>query len=367
MTSLEAFVDVFIKYVHMNHRDHVALIFTYGSYARGKRTPTSDIDLAYITETGENDCLYNSFVYNGIGNEFWPISWTRLERIADAQDHYPVSAPMIAYSKILWSRSEKDLERFMALKEKIEEYRKLGKREYMVNKSLETYSEVYTNIAKLSIEKTLSGTRYLAIKTIIDCSEALGYANQTYFTSGWGSNHNEVLTLKHRPKNLEKYIDTIISSTSTTEIKTAAETLALETRRILVKLQRETMKPSGLRKHITDYYPGIKEYINKIKTATEKEDRIKTAIAAYTVQAELTHMLCHGETGASNPVFNIPSETKQEYLRYGFADLLENINTLSDKSDILDQTTQILFKKQGINLNKVENLTEFTKNMKKKC
>jgi len=70
MTSLDKFAETFIDYVAENHSEKVALIFTYGSYARGKITETSDIDLAYITETGEIDCLYNSFIYNGIGNEF---------------------------------------------------------------------------------------------------------------------------------------------------------------------------------------------------------------------------------------------------------------------------------------------------------
>lgn len=366
MTGLELFVQAFIKYVDEHHPEKVALIFTYGSYARGKRTPTSDIDLAYITETGKTDCLYNSFIYQGIGNEFWPISWQRLEKIADAEDHYPVAAPMLAYSKILWSRSETDLERFIALREQIEEYRKPEKKQFMINKALETYNLVYANIAKLSIEETLSGTRSLAIKTIIDCSEALGYANQTYFTSGWVSNHKEVLALKHRPENLEKHIDTIITSPKAPEIRATAETLATETRETLLMIQRKNMKPSGLRKQLTDYYPGVKEYVNKIKTAETKGDRVKAVIAAYSLQTELRHMLSQNETGASNPGFNTPSETNQGYLNHGLPDLLAEPSKLSEHADKLDQATQRLYIKQEIDLNIIENLTEFTKKMKKK-
>ncbi|MCW4011960.1 MAG: hypothetical protein NWF07_03105, partial [Candidatus Bathyarchaeota archaeon] len=128
----------------------------------------------------------------------------------------------------------------------------------------------------------------------------------------------------------------------------------------------KTMKPSGLRKHLTDYYPGIKEYVNKIKTAEEKEDRVKATIAAYTIQAELTHMICQGETGTSHSGFNTPSETNQEYIKHKIPDLLVEPSKLSEQAEKLDQATKNLLIKQEINLNIIKNLTEFTKIMKEK-
>jgi hypothetical protein len=237
----------------------------------------------------------------------------------------------------------------------------------MINKALETYIEVYADIARLSYEETVSGTRYLAVKTLIDCSEALGYANQTYFTCGWGSNHQEVFALKHRPEKLEQYTDTITLSNKHDEIREAANNLAKDTRSRLIKLQKQYCKPSGLEKHLTDYYPGILEYVNKIKTAEAKENKTKAVISAYTIQAELTHMLRHGETGASNTRFNTLRETSEQYHGHGLPDLLENIETLTENADRLDTETQKLFNKLGLSVNKVEKLADFTKNMREKC
>ena len=360
---MDEFANAFIEYIAENHSDKVALIFTYGSYAQGKTTETSDLDLAYITETGEIDCLYNSFIYKGIGNEFWPISWRRLERIASAETHYPVAAAMLAYSKILWSRSEDDLQRFNALKAQIEEYRKPEKKTFMLNKALDFYQEVYASIAKLSIEETLSGTRTLAIKTAIDCSEALGYANQTYFTSGWGSNHQEVLTLKHRPENLQEQIETIISSTNKQDIREAAINLAQDTRKILIKMQKEIAEPSNPKEQLRDYYPGILEYVNKIKTAQKKGDKVKATIAAYTIQNELTQMLSQN----TNTRFNTPRESTNKYLEHGLPDLLENPSNLNKNAEKLETETGKLFNKLGLEQNKVENLEEFKEIMHKKC
>jgi len=363
MTSLDEFAKAFIDYIAENHSKKVALIFTYGSYARGKLTETSDLDLAYITETGEIDCLYNSFIYNGIGNEFWPISWKRLERIASAKEHYPVAAAMLAYSKILWSRSEDDLYRFNAFKTQIEEYRRPEKKPFMIKKALDIYQEVYVSIAKLAIEETLSGTRALAIKTTIDCCEALGYANQTYFSSGWGSNHQEVLDLKHRPEKLQKQMETIASSMKKQEIREAAINLAQDTRKTLIKLQEDATESSNLKENLRDYYPGIIEYVNKIKTSQRKGDKIKSTFAAYTIQNELTQMLSHG----INTRFNTPSESSVNYHKQGLPDLLENPSNLNENADKLETETGKLFNKLGLTQNKVENLNEFKKIIREKC
>ena len=47
--------------------------------------------------------------------------------------------------------------------------------------------------------------------------------------------------------------------------------------------------------------------------------------------------------------------------------LISKTLPLSEQAEKLDQAAKTLFKKQEINLNIVENFTEFTKNMKEKC
>jgi len=216
---------------------------------------------------------------------------------------------MLAYSKVLWSRSEDDLRRFNSLKAQIEEYLKPEKKPFMIKKALDIYQEVYVVIAKLLIEETLSGIRALAIKTAIECCEALGYANQTYFSSGWGSNHQEVLDLKHRPEKIQAQIETIASSMKKQEIREAVINLAQDTRKTLIKLQEDATESSNLKEKLRDYYPGIIEYVNKIKTSQKKGDKIKATFAAYTIQNELTHMLSHD----INTRFNTPSESSINY------------------------------------------------------
>jgi predicted nucleotidyltransferase len=363
--SADQLAKAFIETATEKYGDKIPLIFIYGSYAKGTASPDSDLDLVYVTEDKEAENLYTSFIYDGIGYEFWPIDWERLERISRAEEHWPVAASIIAYSKILWSRLDKDLDRFRALKERVEGYRRPEKSVEMIGKALNAFKDVMNDLGRLRYEETLSGSRFLAVRIAIGCFECLGYANQTYFSSGWGSNYQEIMRLKNLPEKLGKYIDTIIASVIRKELLLASEFLVQDTRNVLYRLQRESAKPVSTAETLRGFYPGIREYVNKIKSAEHKGEKIKSVFSSYLIQADLMHMISMGENGVSNVSFNLPSEISTQYLEKGLVDLLVNPANVEELVDRLDIVARRLFKEQGLCLNEIVSLEEFRKNLKK--
>ncbi|MBN2334930.1 nucleotidyltransferase domain-containing protein [Candidatus Bathyarchaeota archaeon] len=357
----EAFIDHAVE----KHGDEIAVIFYYGSYATGTAGADSDLDLVYVPDDVEATAsLYTSFVHRGVGYEFWPMSWSRLERIASADEHWPVAAAIIAYGRVLWHRSEADLARFNALKEKVERLRVPESRHLMVGKALDAYKEVLNDLGRLRLEvggSDVSGARWLAVSVMISCLECLGLANQTYFRKGWGSNHDEVLALKDRPRRLAEYVEALVSKTDLEKLLDAAEGLARDTREVLLGTQRETASPTGIRNELVDYYPGIKEYVNKVKTAALRGDAVKAVVSAGMIQDELTRMLCRGAEGIDHHGFNLPSELRQAYNGRGFPDLMAAEPTpgaLLEAAGKLDEAARRLFSEAGLSLDAVEDVED---------
>ena len=249
MVDVFKLADAFIEHVLKTHRDQVALIGYYGSYATGTATPQSDLDLIYVPDNMEStQNLYNSFVIDGRPYEFWPISWERLERIAKAQEHWPVSAGLLMNLKILHHRSEEDLDRIKALKTITLELQTPEKKTEMVEKALNGFTLVLNNLGKLRLEVKkghLTGVRWSGWEVVTSCVECLALANQTYFNKGWGSNYEELLKLKERPRELDEYIVDITTSDDPSEVLRISEQLAYETREIILESQEKPITTFG--------------------------------------------------------------------------------------------------------------------------
>jgi len=196
---------------------------------------------------------------------------------------------------------------------------------------------------------------------MISCLECLGLANQTYFRKGWGSNYDEVLALKDKPSRLEEYVETIVYTADLEKLLVAAEGLTRDTRTVLLLAQRETASPTGIRNELVDYYPGIREYVNKVKTAALRGDTVKAVVSAGMIQDELTRMLSLSEAGISHQGFNLPSELRKAYSEHGFPDLMAlepKPSALIEAAERLDAVSRRLYNEKNLSLNALEGIED---------
>ena len=365
MTNVFDVAEALVSHAVKTHGDMIGIIAYYGSYATGTARDSSDLDLFYVPDDIKSTLgLYCSFILDHRAFEFWPISWQRLERIASALEHWPVSAGLISNSRTLYSRSEEDLNRFKALKLTIKELQTPEKKPEMVKKALSSFTTVLNSLGKLRLEAKkghFPGLRWAGWEVITSSVECLALVNQTYFNKGWGSNQEEVLSLKDKPENLAELIETISTSKDVETVLTTSEELAYETREILLRAQRKVGKGETVRTVFKDYFPGIFEYVNKVISSVEENKPVAANYAAAKIQFECNSFLSRALTGVDHGDFNLYSEYYDLYRENKFPNLMElaapeEYSRLVEYANKLDEVSRAYFKKANVELNMVDDM-----------
>ena len=88
----------------------------YGSYVNGTANSKSDLDCYFIPKTENGYHMAVDFIIEGVGYDVFPISWERVEKIADLLE--PLT-PLVGDVKIIYSNSASDTERFRLVQDRL--------------------------------------------------------------------------------------------------------------------------------------------------------------------------------------------------------------------------------------------------------
>lgn len=94
----------------------LSLVLIYGSYVNGTANSKSDVDCYYIPKS---ECGYDlavDFMIEGVGYDIYPISWERVEKIADLLENM---SPPVGDVNIIYSNSADDVERFKTMQARL--------------------------------------------------------------------------------------------------------------------------------------------------------------------------------------------------------------------------------------------------------
>jgi predicted nucleotidyltransferase len=80
--------------------EDVAVVALYGSYVTGTGGPRSDIDCFFIPRTERGRGFARTFIIDGIGYDIFPMSWERVEGLADLRE--PL-VPLLGDSVVLFA------------------------------------------------------------------------------------------------------------------------------------------------------------------------------------------------------------------------------------------------------------------------
>ena len=205
--------EILVSHAVRVHKDEIAIIAYYGSHAKGLASETSDLDIFYIPDDGDVDSLCTQFVLDGLPYDFWPVSWGLAEDIANARRSWGVAASLIADARVLYHRSQSDLDRFNGLKKRIEELMSPDERKTMVERALEEFKDTLFQLGQVRLAISTGdteGMRWACLKFVNIAINCLALINQRYFSKGWGDNMAEVLELPQKPDGLEDTVKGII-------------------------------------------------------------------------------------------------------------------------------------------------------------
>ncbi len=275
-------VELLIDKIKRDYKDDVAAVVIMGSTIYGESHARSDIDMYFIPKTDRADQLQFTFIIDGIGFDFWGISWERLERFANWDERLIVS--IITEGRALWFSSEEDKAHFEAIREKALDVSDVSKFVWKADAKL---GEAYRELYQLQKVQTLSEARMLAIGVIYKVTDALALLNRVSIKRGRGKLKGEILAMPLVPADFEKLYDTAFVSNDIGEIKAAYQALLENTQALI---SRESAKAAGapaFSEVMEGFYEELINFYNKIYHAAEIGDAVTPLFACAEIDHEI--------------------------------------------------------------------------------
>lgn len=275
--------EILIEKIKKDYREDVAVVVIMGSTIYGETHHLSDLDLYYVVNTTRGYELAKTFIIDGIGYDFWPISWERIERIANYEERI---TSIVTEGKILYYGSDEDLKRFNALKMKALDHSDALK---FINKSEAVLGNAFKPLFLLNQAKTLSEARNLGVQVMFSLTNAIALLNRDMVKRGRGKLKAELLKMEIRPQDFEKLYDVLFESIEIHEIKTSLTVLVNQMVQLInhEKQNYERMNPVSVRDRLAGFYEELINFYNKLRRSEETNDTVTAFYAANEIILEL--------------------------------------------------------------------------------
>jgi predicted nucleotidyltransferase len=278
--------DILIDKIKKDHKDDIALVVVMGSYIYGDTHERSDLDLFYVPKTNRGYDLGFTFIIEGIGFDYWPVSWERLERIAGYEEK---TTSIITEGKILYCASEEDRERFDILVRKAGD---TADKNNFIKKAACQLDKAYKNYFQLSNSRGLSEARLYAVNIIYNVTFALALLNRITVKRGRGKLKQEIMDMPLVPENFEELYDTVFKSADIARIRDSCGKLIQNTEALISRERENSSEPVSAGDALSGFYEELINFYNKIYHACEKGDAYCALFAAAELTAEIRSALC---------------------------------------------------------------------------
>lgn len=364
--------DLLIAHAVKHYGQDVDLVGYYGSYAQGRASDRSDLDIFYVPADGRNPPVARAFLLEGRLFDFWPIPWETMEGFATGRLRGWFVAPAIVHhARVLHARGEEPVARLAALKQKVLDLQAPQARCRMVRRAMEAFPQVLAHLGNLRLAVAggdPADTRHAGWKVILAAIECLALANQTFFDRGWQGIVEQVSRLRRRPADLEQLIATISTHEQAAQVACAAEKLALGTRAVLREFQESLPVERDAADGFAGAYPEIKDQVGKLISACGRRDPVTASAAAWAAQCEVSLMLASLRNEAGYCDFNLYSEYAHLYRQIGLPDLMrhpaDDPSGLARQADLFDFRVRQWLCDQSVGLNSFDTLEEFERSLR---
>jgi hypothetical protein len=271
--------DILIDKIKRDYADDISIVHIHGSYAYDDSHELSDLDIYIVPKTKRGFNLGCTFIFDGIGCDFWTLSWERLERIASHEEQI---ASIITNGKVIYHGSDEDLTRFERLKARAAN---TGNVKEWYKRARKALDEVYKEVFIIQRSEALSEVRAHTIGLIYSLSFALAQLNLTTIKRGRKLLKEEILAMPRVPDDFGKLYDTLFMSCDINIIKAACVSLLLNTEKLVSAVAAESA--ADFADMFGGWYEEMSQNYNKIYHACEIGDIYTPLYAA----AELSHDL----------------------------------------------------------------------------
>ncbi len=220
--------DWVINKIKTEYKDDVCLLLGHTTLKLEK--DMAEAPFSYYVPASERALgLARTFIIDGIGYDLFPMSWERIEKLADLTN---TNTNSLDTARILYARSEADKNRYIALQTKLQS--NLNDPKYRLNKALEKLNIAMEIYQTMQFEETLYKVRKAAGHIALYLATAVATVNQTYFyKEGHTSLIADLATMPDTPKNFIGLYEAIVKAGSSEELKKLCYEMIYNTRQFL--------------------------------------------------------------------------------------------------------------------------------------
>ncbi len=237
-------VEWAINKIQTEYKEDVALLI--GQVGGGK-IPTDEQNMVFdffVPATEHGNQLARTFIIEDMGYDLYPISWERLEGIANIEEPRMIFA--FAKGEVIYARSQEEKLRFENLK--AEMLLKLQDKSFHMPKSLEFLETAQEIFQTMLFEDSLCSIRKAAGGVCSYLMNAIAMVNGTYLESGYMNLTNDLHKMKEYPNDFEKIFHEILSADKIEYIRENVHALISITRSFLMEkippVEKEAFTPN---------------------------------------------------------------------------------------------------------------------------
>lgn len=274
-------VEWAVNRIKKEFKEDVSLLLTYGSYENGTYNPLSDVDFYFIPKTKRAYELCKTFIVEGIGFDLFPMSWERVERIAEFKE---VITPCLANVKILYCNSDEDKNRFENLQSRLKG--NLRNKKFMLEKASEKLVEAMDLYKNMLFDGDICNLKTVAGFIAMSLSDAVAYSNQTYFSRGLKKQIEDLKNMGNTPIEFVFTYESIIKADSTEQLMNECHKMIKNTKDFLDNEVRkiEKDKKEVNYKELAELYQEIISTWNKIYVCCDNGDAVLAYISGTCLQ-----------------------------------------------------------------------------------
>lgn len=302
-----------VNKVSTEYADDVSLVLIYGSYINGTANSKSDIDCYYIPKSERGYNLAVDFIIEGVGYDIFPISWERVEKIADLFENI---SPLVGDVKIIYFNSADDVERFKAMQARLK--KNLLNDEYVKEIAARRCEEAGGFCTMLNQNHSASEVRKMAGFIIMTLADAVAVYNHDYYHFGLKKQFEDLQNnIPNVPRNIVDGYQNVVKAIDIGDVIKYATKLfedVCEYLNITFTLQEVSEHKSQIVNKVNaswlaSLYEEISSTFNKIYVCCETGNYILAFLSAVCLQRDLDDAK---EAGC--PVYDLLSDFNYEEL-----------------------------------------------------
>ena len=287
----EKIVEWIVNKVKTEYADDISLVLIYGSYVNGTANSKSDVDCYYIPKTERGYQLGMGFMIDGVGYDIFPISWERVERIANLEESL---SPLVGDVVIIYCNSASDEEQFRAMQDKLK--KNLQNDEYVRKIAIKRCEEASKQCARLKQENNVVEIRKIAGAIIMTLADAVAVYQHDYYHFGLKKQFENLKNnFSNVPRTIVEGYENVVKATTAEDVKRHTMQLHDDVCKYLdisctmeeIKEEEKVIVSKMDAACLAGLYEEISSTFNKIYVCCENGNYILAFLSAVCLQRDL--------------------------------------------------------------------------------